>query len=316
MAVEQNGMGGFDLHMTLPGLDVGQWVDVICNSAFTEADLGVPEPQATIRLEKSAGGLLARLLDTSGALIEAYEILQVGGAALWVRVRVYDEAVSLSIDGGWAATLWLAAVRHAETTNIKLAASTQLTVQEITLVELADGQDQVTVDIEASSANAISSVTSRRPIRQWALEDGAVAFAYSPPRETVEANWAASIEQVESSPERAASDGIVYHEEITIVSDEQALREIGFVTHTFRFSNLRHGAITASRKMLEMGRQERKRTTITRALMPHLEAMDRLQCAFGIGDGIKTVDEAILVEEISLTIAGGQAACTITGRAE
>lgn len=318
MSVQYNfGRGGYDLHFTMPALSINQWVAVQCDSAFTESDQDETAPIGTVKLKRTDDGFEVSLLDTNGNVLEQYAFEHAAKDQVnRVRVRVRNEAVSVSLNEWWAVTLWLKQVRHAEQPAVYLLASGAIEVSEIRLVELADGQDQVQVDVEDSSANAIAAVIQRRPIFQWCLEDGSMRFSYDPPEALHEVLWAWKVDQNHDLSDRAASDGLVYHREgVAVVIDDEALEEIGLVTRTVRYSELEHGAIRAGHKLLERGRQALHRTTLTRALIPHLETYDQVHYEALIGGGVVGVEGTCLAEKVTFNITGAVAQMTIEGRA-
>jgi len=311
------GTGGFDLHFTLPVLTVNAWVAVRCDSAFTLDDQDEASPTGTIKLKRITGGFEVSLLDAAGSTLESYAFNSISAqSACRVRVRLRNDAVSVTIDEYWAVTLWLRDVQHPETSAVYLLASGSIAVTDIRLTELCAGQDKIEVDIEESAANAISAVLKRRPVLQWAREDGALCCAYDPPLATHETLWAWGADRQRALSDKAASDGLVYCQDRTVVViDDRALEEIGLVTRALRYTDLEHGAITAGRKTLEKGRQDANRVTIKRALMPAMEAYDRLSYALLIGGGVAGMEGTCIVDRITVDIAGAAAKATIEGRA-
>jgi hypothetical protein len=308
------GKGGYDLHFHMPSLSTGQWVGVRCDSAFTNSDLDDEDATGTVRIKKTATGFQVILLDTSGAQIDLYGF-DYPDVATDVRVTVHNDTISVIFGDFWAVTLWLKATRHAETPAVYMLASGAITVTDIRLTELCDCQDKISVDIETSAANAIASVIDRRPIEQWSLYDGSLCFAYDPPVQTlprVEHAW--SIEQIEERNDRAGSDGIAYHQGTAVVVDEDALEELGFATRTFRFTGMEHGAITATRKLMEKARQDRKRHLIRRQMLPALELFDRVEFGIMSAGGIAFMDGVMIVDRLTFGLTGTQAEMLIDGR--
>lgn len=309
------GAGGFDLHLTLPALAAGQWVAARCNAAFTAADAELAAPSGTIRLERSAGGFILKLFDAAGVLIESYGFSYISAQPVRVRLRARNEAVSLLLDDWWAVTLWLKRVKHPETAQVWLLASGAITVTDIRLVELSDGQDQVLVDIDSSASNAISAVLQQRPILQWSLYDGSRCFAYTPPVATHDVTWFWSGSRQRGDSDRAASDGLVYHSQGTaVVVDPLALAQIGFVTRAFRCPELEHGAITAAQKTLEAGRQEGEQVKLARQLVPALEMYDRVAYGAVVGGGVAYLGGEMIVDDLTFDLSGPQARMDIGGR--
>lgn len=305
--------GGFDLRFTLPALTAGQWVAVQCDSAFTAVDVAASAPTGTIKIAKTASGYEIVVLDSDDVEVDVFEFERDSGAAV-VRVVVYNHAISLQFDDAWVATLFIEHVRHAEVSTVSMLASGSITVTSVLLAELGHGREPIWIDVEMTGYNVISGVIGDRPIKTWAVYDGAVNFAYTPDDDIGYVVDALSVETIKSSQGKAASDGLVFHENMALVLDEMALEEVGFVTRALRFSGLEHGAIVAAEKMMAEGRLARRQYLATTRLRPEMEPYDLAQLWIGDGRGIDAVHGRMLVEQLQVLVSR-EVTCTLRGRA-
>ena len=307
--------GGFDLHFTIPTLAVGQYVQVNCDSAFVLADAERTDRRGKVRLTRTAYGYTVGLYDSDTRLIEQFPADCQSGTAR-VRVTVHNTSVSVVVGDLWLGTMWLDYVNHAETPAIWLAGSTGVTVTDICLVELADCREQVPIDIDTSSANAIAGVIGNRPVKSWARYDGAMCFAYSVPRQAHSVYHCKRIERSRGASQSASSDALVFHQNMAVVVDLDTLEQQGFVTRSLRFPDLEHGAITAAIRLQEQGRQERETYEITRSVMPALEPYDVLDVQAVVSGGHHFIDAAVIVTALKFSVADGAAEFRLSGRVE
>lgn len=311
-------VGGWDLWFTLPALSTGQWVKATFDgSAFTSADRDDAGREGAFKIERTADGFELSLLCTAGDTVEVFEYACSPAGAVEVRVMSHNKAISVTLNGMWAHTFWLAYVRHAVDPVVYLNASGAITVTDVRLVELYDGNEDVFIDVDGSSANALASTFGRRPIRTWPQYDGALCFGYDPPRAVVEARNVKRWGWTKGSSEHTGSDYLVFQREhVGLAVDFDALEDFGFVTRALRFPEQEHGAISAATKLQEQGRQEQLVYECAVLLLPALELYDVVDLYATASGALAGVEDNFIAEKVSVEVGSGKAGMTIEGRQE
>ena len=312
------GSGGFDLWFTLPVVASSAWVKVTADgSAFVSGDADDSSREGSILLTRSATGWTIALQCTAGATIESYSVAYDPDGVMDVRITAHNEAISIVFNGMWIHTFWLKYVKHADDPVIYLSASGAMTVTDVRLVELYDCNDSIDIDIDAASANAIASTFMQRPVRVWPQYDGALCFAYEPPRSEVEIRSAKSWQVREQSSEKTASDMLVHHKDaVGVVIDTDILEDFGFITRALRYPEYEHGAMAAARVQIAEGRQEQQRWEIECAIEPELEMYDVVDLVATSGDALAGVEDTFIAEKVSFEVGSASGRMTIEGRGE
>lgn len=297
------GTGGFDLHFKLPALGSGQWLKVAWNSAIVSADLNLSSPSASLEIRRTDTGFTLTLRNTNGGLVDRFSCTLPAGQAS-CRVVVRNAMITVLIGDDWAHSFILRSVSHAEKPEIYLSASGVFTIRDVLLVELADGNDDVTIDVENNIENAIASVINNRPITVWSRYDGSINYAYEVPRSEIWSYVAKSIGLGWQLPTQAGSDLIVFHTNTAMFSDAELLRKRGFFTRVHKYPNLEAAAIRAGRKIQSLGKTDLERATITSPIIPQLELYDVVHLQATISGGQHAVDRWILVDDLKISSKG------------
>ena len=297
------GTGGFDLRFKLPALTSGQWLKVAWNSAIVSGDLNLSSPSASLELKRTDTGYTLSLKNTAGGLVDRFSCALPAGQAA-CRVIVRNVMISVMIGDDWAHSFILRSVSHAEKPEIYLSASGVFTIQDVLLVELADGHDDVTIDIENNVENAIASVINNRPITIWSRYDGSINYAYEVPRAEIWSYVAKSIGLTWQLPIQAGSDLIVFHTNTAVFSDVELLRKRGFFTRVHKYPNLEAAAIRAGRKLQSLGKTDLERAAIASPFLPQIELYDVVHLQATVSGGQHAVDKWILVDDLKISSKG------------
>ncbi len=293
------GTGSFDLWFTMPALSTGQWVRVICDSAVTAGDVGDADASATIQIERTATGYDLSMLSKSGSRVDKISIAAPAGACR-VRVNCRNNAFSIILGRWWGHTFIVRTVSHRERPAVYLSASAALTVTDILLVELSDGHDEVSIDIENTTANAISSVINGRPISTWSVFDGSICYAYDVPAQEIKVQRVATYNRRRALTPYAAADLVVFHQNTAVLSDAESLATWGFLTRVFRYPDLEAGAIRAGRKIQELSKSGAVRGECRARIDPRLEMFDTVQVEMIASGGVAGVEDSMLVDVLSI----------------
>jgi len=307
------GTGGYDLHFAVPALSVGQYIQSESDSAFTQRDTLLAAPRGKVRITQGVGSLVFALYDSYGTILDRAEY-EYSGAAFRARVTVYNESVTIFVDGWWGVTFWVGRVQHAEKSTVWLSGSSGVTITDVTLVELGDCRERIEADIDNSAANALSAVVGQRPLKMWSRYDGVLCVCYDKPRETIAVNRLTRVDREKSA--QGASDMLVFADNTSILIDLEALEHTGFVTRSLRASDMGHGAITAGRKLQEEWLQDRVRYTLAGRIIPHLEEFDVIEMGVVLGGDAEYLEDQVVVVDFRLSVAAGEAATEIRGRQE
>lgn len=293
-------MGSFDVQMRLPELSTGEWVRVKTDTTATPADVEEATPVSSVRVTKITDGYRLTLHRTDGTEIDRFEIDHPSGPAE-LQITAHNDSMSVFLDGRWLHTFFPTYVHYEIIPAIELWSSGGITVTDVLAAELFDCRDRLEIDLQASLANAISSVLGQKPIKAWATWDGAVCYAYEPGGDTHTIYRATMFERVRSLPQQAASDVLVVHQRLAALSDLAALAEFGLMTQLVRAPEIGSGAVRIGQYVLESGRQAAQRYTANGPIDPRIEMYDTITVVVRSPDAEVGYEAEMVVDTLSFT---------------
>ena len=267
-------LGSFEAAFTLPALNNADWVQLATDTAAATADADLTAPGSALRLAKITDGYRLTLHRTDGTEIDRFECEHPGAAE--VRLAAHNDALSVFLDDRFVHTFFPKYVHYETEPGMIFSASKSLTITDALVTELFDCRDKLEVDLQSSLANAISSVIGQKPIKAWATYDGAVCYAYDPPADDISVYRASSFERRRSLPQNAASDVMVMHQRLAVLTDVAALAQFGFMTRLVRFPELGSGAVRVGLHLLDSARRSAVHYTASGPIDPRVEMYDRI----------------------------------------
>lgn len=306
------GLGGYDLQFTIASLASGQELRVFSNSAFVSGDFADANRRAYVGIKNNAGAYELYLRDTALTALEFFPMTQTSLGV--VRVIAHNEFVSVYVDRVWVHTWALSYIYHPENISVGIILSTgTATVISTLLRELSDWRENVWVEIDSTSANAISSIVNQRPVDIWSDYRGYVNYAYEYSRSTFDMEFVYR-HVIDREDTNGSSDGLLYGDAAAPVVDTSFMGDYGFVTRVYRLPDVESGPIRAIKHFQELGRQRTKKHSIDSRIFPSVEIGDIVSVAKTLSGTGTAFSEDAIVEDLRISISAGQNRMAITGR--
>jgi len=306
------GLGGYDLQFTIASLASGQELRVFSNSAFVSGDFADANRRAYVGIKNNAGAYELYLRDTALNVLEFFPMTQTSLGV--VRVIAHNEFVSVYVDRVWVHTWALSYIYHPEDISVGIVLSTgTATVTNTLLRELSDWRENVWVEIDSTSANAISSIINQRPVDIWSDYRGYVNYVYEYTRSTFDMEFV-DRHLIDRDDTVGSSDGLLYGNAAAPVVDTDFMTDYGFVTRVYRLPDVESGPIRAIKHFQELGRQRTKKHSIDSRIFPSVEIGDIVSVAKTLSGTGTAFSEDAIVEDLRISISAGQNRMAITGR--
>jgi hypothetical protein len=230
------------------------------------------------------------------------------------RVFFHDSFITVYMDGKWIHTFGAPEFVYDISNDVYLGGN--FTATNIRLKDLCDWREAVYIDLETDAMSAIGSVIQERPIETVWRSNGGTAYWYDIVRGTiVQVVLPKSHDWTETTPRDGASDAIIYgYSEVKCLQYQPYHVNYGFATKVMRFPNLKSGALRAAKEVLERAFEGRMRHTIKIRPDIRLEVGDILDVDYNASATGTAMAFDLIIESISLDLAGGQPNMTITGR--
>jgi len=239
-----------------------------------------------------------------------------------VRVLFHNEFCTVYIDGAWAYTFSFAYTLYPEVLSTQMAfydgteaQSGTLTVTNVTIKELCDWRDAIFIDLETNAANAIQSIIQQRPVEIIPRSNGSVDFFYEPEtRPQVALSNIRKHTITEDDSKSASSDAIVYYSDVTVLSNEETLEDVGFITRMVRVPELDSGALRAAKVSQKRARQSMYRHHVEGRINLALEIDDVATAAYTPANESLAHNHSFIVESVQLDLSSGNFNMTLEGR--
>lgn len=181
--------------------------------------------------------------------------------------------------------------------------------------ELYAWREGIYVEMETSGMSAIQSALQSRPVIVTADADGKIVFTYGTKRDALNTGKPIESDVVEQESPQAASDAIVYADDVFAIPNDQYDADVGWQTRVFRMFELGGDARFAAQLM---NRQAIERQTVHRLQQrPDLRIQINDEVTYSdtiVSHSGETVGETIIVEGVGGSMRDGGAEQTIQGR--
>lgn len=239
-----------------------------------------------------------------------------------VRMLFHNEFCTVYIDGSWAYTFSFAYTKYPETLSAQMAyydgTETQTGTVDVTNVvirELCDWRDAIFIDLETNAANAIQSIIQQRPVEILPRSNGAIDFFYEPnTRPQVLLSNIRKHTITEDDSKSASSDGIVYFSDVAVISDEDTLEDVGFITRMIRVPELDSGALRAAKVAQKKARQSMYKHHVEGRINLALEVDDVANTSYTPANERQAHSHSFIVESIQIDLSNGNFTMVAEGR--
>jgi hypothetical protein len=276
-------------------------------------------------------GIVVRIKEIGSGYIEIYlcnypSIATISSTTFYVgtagerkvRILFHQSFVTVYINSQWATTFYPDEIIYPLNFASYLTAAVSTPVTDINFTELYDWREAVYIDLETDGNAALDSVIQERPIERVVRPDGCISYWYVPARETIviEDHTIRQHDWAESTPSRAASDGIVYYANVKSIQYTQYAKNYGFCTRVYRMPNLSTGAVRAAKLVIRRALEEAIMHNITMRPNAKILVGDILDIDYAASGTGKAISFDVIVNSVDIQVTGGQSEMTITGREE
>lgn len=310
--------GGFDVRMDIPVLTDGKWVGLLTDVAMVK-DANVTG--SVIALERDGTDLYVQLLEYPGyAVTRKLQAPDIDGSkSHHVRIFFHDSFISVYIDDSWVATFAADLADYSTENTVSIISDPTYggtcAITNIEKSELYAWREGIYVEMETSGMSAIQSALQSRPVIVTADADGKIVFTYGTKRDALNTGKPIESDVVEQESPQAASDAIVYADDVFAIPNDQYDADVGWQTRVFRMFELGGDARFAAQLM---NRQAIERQTVHRLQQrPDLRIQINDEVTYSdtiVSHSGETVGETIIVEGVGGSMRDGGAEQTIQGR--
>ena len=309
--------GGFDVKMTIPVLTDGKWVGLLTDVAMVE-DANITG--SVVAFERDGTDLYIELLEYPGYAVTKKITSGVDATnAHDIRVIYHDNFISAYLDDSWITTFAANLADYdTENTMSLISDATYGGTVEITNIvksELYVWREGIYIEMETSGMSAIQSAIQERPLIITADADGKLVFTYGITRDSFTTGLPRVVKEVEQESPQAASDSIVYADEVFSIPNAQYGADVGWQTRVFRLFTLggdaRFAAQVINRAAIE------RQTIYDFTMRPDLRAQITDEMTFYedvASHSGKSVGGTAIIESISGQLQDGSASQSISGR--
>ena len=233
-----------------------------------------------------------------------------------IRIFFFNNRASVYLNNKWIYSYAFLSVSYLTDLVMSLIVNGGiLTIEDIKVVELADGREAVYIDYEANTDSALYSIIQERPIEMYPGVERTFQFTYDSMKDDVPANNIRLYDETDSDVSQVSSDGLVYALDVTISIDLATAEELGLITKLYRLSDLDTGIRRAVEALQKKARQSQKRIHLEGRFDPRLELADVSTFNGLIITGTnRPITDRIILEEISMLLADGVYTSTQNGR--
>ena len=236
-------------------------------------------------------------------------------ASIDVRVFSFDGYMAICMNNVWVYTYAFINIVYNIPVGLKLKVEgTTATITNIRSVELCDGRQAVYVDYESTGDDGISSIVQERPVEIFPESNRSMSFTYRVVEDSLTPYKVTSYDHVKEESSNAASDALVYYENVGITISEATLKELGFITRLYRLSDLESGAIFASRRMQQVALENVDQVTIEGRFDPRVEHDDLLLVSKNVSGTNSSLVDNVIIDKIDIALADGDFSMIATGR--
>ena len=309
--------GGFDVRMTIPVITDTKWVGLLTDVAMVE-DANITG--SAVVFERNGNNLYIELLEYPGYAITKKITSGVDGTkAHDVRVIFHDNFISVYIDESWIVTFSANLADYDTENTISLISDPtyggSATITNIVKSELYVWREGIYIEMETSGMSAIQSAIQERPLIITADSDGKIVFTYDISRDSFNTGSPRVVKQIVQESPQAASDALVYADEVFAIPNAQYGADVGWQTRVFRLFTLGGDARFAA-QMINRAAIERQ-TMYDLTLRPDLRAQITDEMTFSenvVSHSGESVGDTIIIESISGQMQDGAASQSVTGR--
>jgi len=309
--------GGFDVRMTIPVLTDTKWAGLLTNVPMVE-DASITG--SAVVFERDGSDLYIELLEYPGYAITRKMTSGVDATKVHdVRIIFHDNFISVYIDESWITTFSADLADYATENTISLISDPtyggDISFTNIVKSEFYVWREGIYIEMETSGMSAIQSAIQERPLVITANSDGKIVFTYETSRDSFNTGNPRVVKHIEQESQQAASDALVYADEVFAIPNAQYGADVGWQTRVFRLFTLGGDARFAA-QMINRAAIERQ-VMYDLTLRPDLRAQITDEMTFSenvASHSGESVGETIVIEGISGNLQDGSASQSITGR--
>jgi hypothetical protein len=307
--------GGFDVWFTIPGLDDGDFIDIISNTNITTGS----SPENTIaRVRRSGSAYSIYVVDANEVIYQGF-VTSVSSPKK-IRWCMHNNFLSCYVNENWIHTFYFPNIEYPEHEDFLLfikSVGKSIDITDVKVVDLYDWREAIYIDLDSVAANAISSVIQQRPVELCPTYLGEVKFQYSVDEKRSIVNLYQKLItscQKTNNPNAVISDAIVYGPEVEILTSENTASLHGFITRIIRVPELDMGSRRAAKELIKLAEQQSIIYTIILRSDIRIEMGDILQCSYTLSGTGTVIPISCIVETMSLNQKNAVFQMTITGR--
>ncbi len=315
-------IGGCDIRFNVANFPVKAGLELVTNISIQP---DIPETSQTFP-ENSL--LIVRRNDGAELFIGSSKVEYTEGifcpckAINQIRILFHNEFCTVYIDDSWAYTFAFACTRYPDVLSAEMAyydgteaQSGTISISNVVIKELCDWRDAIFIDLETNTANAIQSIIQQRPIEILPRSNGAIDFFYEPnTRSQVALSNIRKHTITEDDSKSASSDGIVYFSDVAVISDEDTLEDVGFITRMIRVPELDSGALRAAKVAQKRARQSMYKHHIEGRINLALEVDDVANTSYTPANEHQAHNHSFIVETIQIDLSNGNFTMVAEGR--
>lgn len=309
--------GGFHVKMDIPVLTDGKWVGVRSDIAVDEDD---NDTGSVIGFLRDGSDIYAQLMRYPGYTVIKKIDLDVDATnAHTVEIFYHEEFITVYIDNKWGTTFYVDAPDYnVENTIYLLSDPTYggaVSVSNVVKEELYAWRDGIYVEMETSGMSAINAAIQGRPVSIRANEDGELEFEYGVTRDSLNTGKPRSASVVERESPQAASDAIIYSDEVYAIPNAQYDSDVGWQTRVFRLFELGGDARYAAQIINEIAVESQETHNISIRPDLRIEINDEVTYSdTPASHALESVGETFVVESVSGQLQDGKAQMNVSGR--
>ena len=309
--------GGFHVTMDLPAVEDGKWIGVRSDVAV---DLDANDTGSVVGFYRDGSDLFVQLMRYPGYTVVRKIDLDVDASLVHtVEVLYHEQFITVYIDSRWAVTFYVDAPAYSTENTIYLMSdptySGSVNVSNVVKEELYAWREGVYVEMETSGLSAIQAALQGRPVNVIANANGELEFSYGETRDSLNTAKPRISSVTEGESDQAASDAIVYADEVYAIPNAQYDSDVGWQTRVFRMFELgadaRYAAQIANRIAIE---QQEIHTIVIRPDV-RIQINDEVTYSDTVAShALESVGETFIAQAINAQLEDGMARMTVTGR--
>ena len=315
-------IGGCDIRYDIADFPVRAGVELVTNISIQPdlPEISATFPENTLLIVRGNDGADIYIGSSKAAYTEG--IFHPCKSISQIRILFHNEFCTVYIDGSWVYTFSFAYTKYPETLSAQMAyydgteAQTgTINVSNIVIRELCDWRDAIFIDLETNAANAIQSIIQQRPVEILPRSNGAIDFFYEPnTRSQVSLTNIRKHTVTEDDSKSASSDGIVYFSDVAVISDEDTLEDVGFITRMIRVPELDSGALKAAKVAQKRARQSMYKHHVEGRINLALEVDDVASTSYTPENEHQAHNHSFIVESIQMDLSNGNFTMVAEGR--